>query len=694
MNQAERITHRLVHNTRLHFSGRTVPVALAFICIVAFGLLIPSLGFYQDDWHPVYYGYARGLSSLQELFAYDGRPFAALIFQIAFPLIGFKPLHWHLLALTLRVLTVLFTWLYLREIWPEHRRQVTWAALLFAVYPLFKLQALSLIYTIHWTGFVLFSISIWAMVQSIRKPRYFWPFTLLSVLAGGLDLLILEYFAGVELARPVILYLLLRQKDDWPGPIWRRVLKYWSPYLLMLVAFGIYRVFFLPGPETGSVANQPILVRQLLETPLTTGLHLIQLALQDTTAILVSVWYQVISPAVFTITDSAHLISLLVALFVIGIAFFYLFNLSDSEREVTETSEDWSRHALLLGLLITVLGPLPAWLTDQAITTDNPLWSDRFGLASMIGASLVVVALLEILVSNRDVRLLIFTALLGFSVGWHVFNTNEYRHSWYKQTDFFWQLYWRAPYIQPDTALLSNGEIFPRMGEYPTAFALSTLYPKPQNTTSLNYYFYSLSKHFDTEIEDLIQGMPLQKAAYSSTFRGDSRDSLVISYLPETYECLWVLRPEDTHLRSLPDIVREVTVISNLDRIQPDSPLSEPVPAEIFGAEPAHTWCYYYQKADLARQVGDWERIVDLWKQAAANGYSPGNGVEYLPFIEGFARTGQWKTAEEMTLQANENARVMPPILCPTWEKIAAETPSSANLQEFIASVNAQLLCP
>jgi len=36
------------------------------------------------------------------------------------------------------------------------------------------------------------------------------------------------------------------------------------------------------------------------------------------------------------------------------------------------------------------------------------------------------------------------------------------------------------------------------------------------------------------------------------------------------------------------------------------------MPEDIFGKEPPHTWCYYYEKAELARQAGDWEQVAKL----------------------------------------------------------------------------------
>ena len=40
---------------KLSFSKRSIPLALLAAHILAFGLLLPFLGYYQDDWHFVYY---------------------------------------------------------------------------------------------------------------------------------------------------------------------------------------------------------------------------------------------------------------------------------------------------------------------------------------------------------------------------------------------------------------------------------------------------------------------------------------------------------------------------------------------------------------------------------------------------------------------------------------------------------------
>ncbi len=75
-----------------------------------------------------------------------------------------------------------------------------------------------------------------------------------------------------------------------------------------------------------------------------------------------------------------------------------------------------------------------------------------------------------------------------------------------------------------------------------------------------------------------------------------------------------------------------------------DAKAAPPNP-DIFGSEPAHNWCYYFEKADLARQGRDWQTVLPLEKQAKTQSLAPKFGPEYIPFIEAHAQIGDWQTS-------------------------------------------------
>ena len=86
--------------------------------------------------------------------------------------------------------------------------------------------------------------------------------------------------------------------------------------------------------------------------------------------------------------------------------------------------------------------------------------------------------------------------------------------------------------------------------------------------------------------------------------------TLFITYEPDNRKCLWVLRPQDSEYRWLPPEIKKGAQVSNIENIQPQE-----VERNLYQTivnENRDTWCYFYQKADLARQVGDWEKVMTL----------------------------------------------------------------------------------
>src|SRR5690606_12200874 len=66
---------------------------------------------------------------------------------------------------------------------------------------------------------------------------------------------------------------------------------------------------------------------------------------------------------------------------------------------------------------------------------------------------------------------------------------------------------------------------------------------------------------------------------------------------------------------------------SNIKLIRMEQPV--PLPDEVvFGLEPDHGWCYYYQKASLAYQQGDWAAVVEQGNKARRSGLSASDPVE------------------------------------------------------------------
>ena len=81
---------------------------------------------------------------------------------------------------------------------------------------------------------------------------------------------------------------------------------------------------------------------------------------------------------------------------------------------------------------------------------------------------------------------------VALAIGLHLNNAHWYEYSWQKQTSFYQQLVQRVPDLEPGTAIISAGEIFPVMGEYPTSYAINTIYSRVKTAEETQYWFFSI----------------------------------------------------------------------------------------------------------------------------------------------------------------------------------------------------------
>jgi hypothetical protein len=655
---------------QFRFPAWTIPLALAFPLVVAFGILIPRLGFYWDDWETIMVIRMFDLSRFWSYFN-GTRPLAAWTYIIFSPILGTNPTLWHSFSLLLRWLTALTMWWALAALWPRKRWQITMAVILFSVYPLFRQQSIAVAYHQHWIGYAAFFFSIGAMIRSIRRPERYWLWMPLSLVGFVFHVTIFEYFVGLELLRPLILWLLLE-----PGErqlIRKRlicVVRHWIPYLLALSVFIVWRVWL--SVSSPDLVDSPMLLFDLAAAPLSTLQHLTQMVLQDVVYILVTNWYDALEPALIDLSQRSSLLIWLISLLTAIGASVYLMRLQPLDDQDTSSSDlNWVRQALLISITALLLGAVPIWMTGRQVIAG--LYNDRFAMASMFGASLLIITLLEWLIRQPWQRVIILAVLIGLSTGMHLRIGNTYAWSWVMQKRILWQLYWRAPYIQPNTAILSEGEIFPYVR--PT-YSINLLYMEPREKDQLSYGFFIIGRDVTLDIMLDPEGRQIntEYRGFSQPFTSHSQESLVIHYNPPDTGCLWVMKPDDQRTPYfLPENVRGTLHLSDLSRIQPDPITDGYPPTDIFGQEPAHGWCYFFEKADLSRQSRNWDAIVSLGDEAAEKGYTPKNidsPHEWLPFIEGYAYSGEWETAVDLTLASLERDVRYRPTLCLLWEDI------------------------
>jgi tetratricopeptide (TPR) repeat protein len=335
------------------------------------------------------------------------------------------------------------------------------------------------------------------------------------------------------------------------------------------------------------------------------------------------------------------------------------------KEKSTAGSRQWGLTALLVGLFAMLAGGWSFWVTDLRLELSVP-W-DRFTQPLMLGTCLVIVGLLNLLIRPVLPKIILIAALAGVSAGVHLFNALDYRQEWIDQRTFFWQLAWRVPELEPGTLLLTSQLPFHISTDNSLTAAINWIYAPDLDSREMPFLMYDIEARLGNRLSSLDPGTAVQQDYRAADFTGSTNQSLVFYFSPP--RCLKVLDLyTDRHYPNKPGELVLALPPSNQDLIHSGGQGSPQIPP-FLGPEPLHNWCYYFEKVDLAVQLEQWERAVQLADQALKikPELTQDNAPELIPLIYAYARTGRYDKAMELSVQAGKLSNKMHYYTCDTW---------------------------
>jgi hypothetical protein len=646
------------------------PVLFALLTILAYGLLAASAGFHWDDWGFAWA--AHFLGSAQFIPSFVGfRPFLGPIFYVTTSLIPPTPIAWQVFALVIRFLIGLSVWWTLRAFWPNRPRLALTVALFVLVFPG---------YSQHWVAFthinqelipfIFYLLSFGVSAYAVRKQNL--PLTVLAVFLQFWGLFPTEYFFGMEPLRFLLIWSMLDEVNFWDP--FRRALTHWLPYLLLWIIDGVWLVWFY---RSGAYISYDMegqhlnWLTELLDAIFKAGLY---------------VWGQVL-----LLTGSAPLsptslltFGLVAVTFAILILYLFRFPAHD---ESPLSNFHFPLLLILLGLTGILLGRLPSLAAGLPLTLQSTF--DRFMISMTLGGSLFLAGLIELLFSKSErLKLIVISLVIALGVGQQFYNANLFRRDWARQQEIFWQFAWRIPGLKPNTLLLTG--VIPDMPlETDLSFTapINWMYAPDYNGGDLPYALLYAEARLGGGVLTSIEPHTSITLPFRTVDFHGSTDSALVFDVPQN-GCLRVLDPSlgdaETYEKES-EFLTQLIPLSKPDLILSD--VSQPAHFP-FGAEPEHMWCYFYEKAELARQLNDWQTILELHQQAQRLGYQPADPFEWLPFIEAQARFGDADQALKLSRNSVAQLVRVRKGVCNVWERVQAQVPersgiSSQALSEF-----------
>ncbi len=666
-------------------------VVLLVAMAAAYDAQVWRLGTYYDDWEGIFL-YKQGFSPQQiwDYFLRD-RPFSFLVHIVYNPIIGASPVGWHLLALLLNWVAILLLVRALLRLWPGRVMEVGWIGLLLALYPGMHRQFVPHTSMPHYTSMLLFTLSLLLMVKAFQDKSHRVLFLVISVALGMLQVLIIEYFAALELLRILILFHIFRATASSWKEAAGRALRAWWPYAMVFAAFLVYHFGLLPAIQPkGLVPQHPVtLFGQLAHHPLSTLRQYTENILQDTLYSALYAWTLPWVPQDIDLQARAVLFSWILGAVIAALCALVMW----SWQRKASAGPGSTSAAFLVILCVSglLLGGLPAWIIgDQAV---KGMWADRFLFGQILGAvPLAVVAVAWLTGPDRRNALnLVFAVVLMGSVSLQFRVGNDYAVLWDRTRSYYWQLKWRVPSLQPGTFIVSSTTPVGGTDIYQVGLAVNTAFNAGYGKEQVQYWWFNGPENlWEKSIGKYRPAMNIDYTFRSLIFRSNMRQALPVVQAKWGGRCLQVLDPVYQGEPGLDQNDQNLFSISHVSMILPKE---KPLPQDVFGAELPHDWCYYYERADLARQFGQWDQVLLLWQQAGPLISTFSYGPEYLPFIEAFARTGQWARAVDLTMKADAKTTNMPEFLCRTWTRIVKATPASDTGTGAWTKVQAALSC-
>ncbi|HTX78309.1 MAG TPA: hypothetical protein VMC62_01505 [Longilinea sp.] len=675
---------------KFRFKPYTLPIALLFISIIAYGLLIPWMGFYWDDWPFAWITHTFGPSEFIPAFL-PFRPLLGPIFVATTTFLKENPLAWQVFALLLRCLTGVAVWWSFGKVWPTHKKEVALLSLCFVVFPGYLSQWVAFTHSNQeLVSLLAYLLSFGVMVLAIRKPKRRLLYLFLSFVLMFVGLYTTEYFFGLELLRPVVLWFMFEELEPRKWARLVQILRIWAPYLVIWVLDGVFLYVYHGSAEYDSYTVQGLSVfQQPLRQFLTQGIQDVLMAIGTAGFAAWTQPFQLLTRSVDVPTNLLTLGLIVISFVLVG---FYLWRLDVPQTGSVDQGTPWGLQAMLLGVIGILAGRLPSWMAGLPIGLTFS-W-DRFMLSMMLGGSFFLVGLVDFLLKDDRRKVVVVSLFVALAVGQQFVTANTFRRDWANQQQFFWQLSWRIPSLAPGTMLTTSELPLVYETDFSLTAPLNWIYSSTDTPHDLQYMLvYTKARLGSSILPSLEAGQATQMTYRTATFNGSTSDMVVFYY--STPGCVHILDPVYSNAETVPGqtyMLTDAIPLSNLSRIRTDSQTAT-LPAALFGSEPDHTWCYYFEKADLARQQGDWKQVAELGNEAAAQGYTAITPAEWLPFIEADARTGKLDDADKLTQLTYQGDAGLAPALCALWGRVNDDASVPAGTKERIPAIISGLNC-
>lgn len=622
-----------------------------FLTIISALVYLPQVGklsFHSDDWYFIYNGLVSGPRAFIEI-ALHTRPLRGPLYQILFTLFGLNALPYNLTLYFWRLLGGFSAlWLF-NLLWRKQRQGNFFLTALFLLFPGF----LWWVSGFEFQPYVLsLTLQVFSIVFTLKAiGTHSWPkriaWALGAILTGWIYLALVEFAIGMEVFRILAVFLFLKRENPLEGfkNLSLRTARASALFLVIPVGFVYWYQFIFENWRKAQQAD--VQLGRVLADPLTFVSWIVRF-FQGFLNVSLLAWVVPFNGNFYSGRPQDFVLRFAIAAIVIvlGILAFFFFSRISPADEAGEAAVpgEWQIELLVVGFLGTLGGVLPVVVANRTVTFNFSQYLLPASLAGILFLGGLVYSIFP-----RNFRLIALSILLGLAALTHQAIASRAITEEKTIYDFWWQMSWRAPSIRAGTTLLASYPFDLGDGDSliwgPANFIY---YPETQNQSPAVVPLSALTMQPET-IENLMLGKSedvTDLIITNAKFHYDYRNLLIMTQ-PNSEACVRVINPTWPEFSNADNSLLMVSApYSRVENILPgEKPPAPPQPP--FGSEPAHGWCYYYQKADLARQQGNWQEVLRLGDEARQKRLESQDPIEWLPFIQAYAYAGEIESLDD-----------------------------------------------
>ena len=628
-------------------------VEILFLIIISGLVYLPNIGqltYYRDDWTYAYDAHIGGADIYKIKFIID-RPVRGYFFALYHTIFGAQPFPYHIGAYIWRLVGAFGAlWLF-NILWHRQRFANFCMALLFLIYPGFLWWPAGIEYQpmIASAGLQILSIVFTLLaIQSAhtQKRVFLWGVSLFS---GWVALLLVDYAIGMEVFRILCVFLHVSQSN--PGLSVSKKIGIASRVSIIPLAvpllFVFWKVFIFHGErKTTDIAYQlSFVVNAPLETILLWGKYL----WISTLSSVILPWWTPLQRYLSSFDQRYAIYAYLFAaanMLWLWICYYVISRTDKVNGPNMSSNRGWHAEAIIVGFFGMIFGLLPIVIANRYFAFNA---FSHYGLPASLAAVVFVVGLCRVFTSNFA-NIVVISLLVGLSTfTHHALVTNVIKEEKTIQ-EFWWQVYWRAPSLKEGTLLVVNYPALNYGGDVGMVMGPANFMYFPSQVMGGRLVDYALGavELSDENIQNIIEGTMKKSSQYRSHKAFLNFKNVLVLTQPSIDSCVHVIDNRWSESSSL-DTDQIISILPYSDTGRIDLENSVPAPLEfIFGSEISYSWCYYYERADLARQQGDWQTVATIGSEAIEAGYVPKDLVEWLPFIEAYAVIGDATKVEQV----------------------------------------------